>query len=83
MHTKLIESPRYQALLRFGRGVDTTRIRGSGFEHRYTTAGAVDSFIRAVHLRRSVGRAPASYTYEHEVEQFFRRSPSAIRAVEN
>jgi UDP-glucose 4-epimerase len=75
--------PELQSLLRFGRGVDTSRIAATGFEHRYTTAGAVDSFIRAVRLRRSVGRAPASYTYEHEVEQFFRRSPSAIRPVES
>jgi UDP-glucose 4-epimerase len=84
IRAKLIEfPPEIQALLRFGRGVDTTRIAQTGFEHRYTTAGAVESFIRAVRLRRSVGRPPASYTYEHEVEQFFRRSPSAIRAVEN
>jgi UDP-glucose 4-epimerase len=84
VRAKLIEfPPEIQALLRFGRGVDTTRIRETGFAHRYTTAGAVENFIQAVRLRRSVGRAPASYTYEHEVEQFFRRSPLAIRPVEN
>ncbi|MGO9341507.1 MAG: NAD-dependent epimerase/dehydratase family protein [Acidimicrobiales bacterium] len=81
---RLIEfPPELEPLLRFGRGVDTTRIASTGFEHRYTTAGAVDSFIRAMRLRRGAGRAPASYTYEHEVEQFFRRSPSAVRPADN
>ena len=81
---KLIQfPPELEPLMRFGRGVDTSRIAATGFEHRYTTAGAVDSFIRATRLRRSAGRAPASYTYEHEVEQFFRRSPAAVRPLDN
>jgi UDP-glucose 4-epimerase len=75
--------PELEALLRFGRGVDTSRIAATGFEHRYTTPGAVNNFIRAVRLRRSAGRAPASYTYEHEVEQFFRRSRSTVRPADN
>ncbi len=81
---RLIEfPPELESLLRFGRGVDTSRIASTGFEHRYTTPGAVNNFIRAVRLRRSAGRAPASYTYEHEVEQFFRRSPSTVRPADN
>jgi UDP-glucose 4-epimerase len=80
---KLIEfPPELESLMRFGRGVDTTRIAATGFEHRYSTPGTVDSFIRATRLRRSAGRAPASYTYEHEVEQFFRRSHAAVRPAD-
>jgi UDP-glucose 4-epimerase len=76
---KLIEfPPELELLLRFGRGVDTSRIAATGFEHRYTTAGAVESFVRALRLRRTIGEARPSYTYEHEVEQFFRRSPSVF-----
>jgi UDP-glucose 4-epimerase len=57
-------------LLRYGRGVDTRRFS--------TSAGAVRKFIRAVRLRRQSGRQPQSYTYEHDVEQFFRHSPSIV-----
>jgi UDP-glucose 4-epimerase len=70
--------PELEGLLRFGRGVDTTRITKTGFNCRYTTAGAVDSFIRAVRLRRSVGKAPPSYTYEQDIEQYLRHSPQVV-----
>src|SRR5580693_7282884 len=63
-------------LLRYGRGVDTRRLAATGFEYQATSAGAVQSFIRALRLRRSAGNTPAAYTYEHDVEQFFRHSPS-------
>ncbi len=36
------------------------------------------TFIRALRLRRQSGREPVSYTYEHDVEQFFRHSPSVL-----
>jgi UDP-glucose 4-epimerase len=72
--------PELESLLRYGRGVDTTRIGKTGFSCRYTTAGAVESFIRAVRLRRSVGDAPPSYTYSQDVEQFFRHSPAVVRS---
>jgi len=71
--------PELESLLRFGRGVDTSRLTKTGFNCRYTTAGAVDSYIRAVRLRRSIGKAPPSYTYEQDIEQFFRHSPSITR----
>ncbi len=63
-------------LLRYGRGVDTRRFAATGFTYNATSAGAVRSFIRALRLRRQSGREPTSYTYEHDVEQFFRHSPS-------
>jgi UDP-glucose 4-epimerase len=70
--------PELGDLLRYGRGVDTARLTKTGFNCRYTTAGAVDSFIRALRLRRSVGKPPASYTYEQDIEQFFRNSSAVV-----
>jgi hypothetical protein len=55
------------------------RLTDAGFDYRYTSAGAVESFVHAVRLRRSTGHRPAAYTYEHDVEQFFRHSPSAVQ----
>jgi UDP-glucose 4-epimerase len=66
------------SLLRFGRGVDTASLEGTGFTFRYTTAGVVDSFVRSLRLRRSTALAAAPYTYHHDVEQFFRRSPAVV-----
>ncbi|MFZ0666870.1 MAG: NAD-dependent epimerase/dehydratase family protein [Acidimicrobiales bacterium] len=84
MRMGLIEfPPELESLLKFGRGVDTSRIKATGFENRYTTSGVVESFMRAVRLRRAVGQARPTYTYEHEVEQFFRRSPSVVAHVDN
>ena len=67
-------------LLRYGRGVDTRRFAATGFAYHATSAGAVRSFIRALRLRRQSGRTPLSYTYEHDIEQFFRHSPSVVSA---
>jgi UDP-glucose 4-epimerase len=69
-------------LLRYGRGVDTRRFAATGFNYNATSAGAVRKFIRAVRLRRQSGRQPRSYTYEHDVEQFFRHSPSVVGSSE-
>ncbi len=71
--------PELEDLLRYGRGVDTTRIERTGFSCRYSTPGAVASFIGALRLRRSVGTTPPAYTYEQDVEQFFRHSPAVVR----
>ena len=64
--------PELESLLRYGRGVDTTRLGKAGFSCRYTTAGAVDSFIRAVRLRRSVG--DESTRGDDDVASLVRRS---------
>jgi UDP-glucose 4-epimerase len=75
--SRLFDLPReLEDLLRYGRGVDTRRLAATGFEYQATSAGAVQSFIKALRLRRSAGNKPTSYTYEHDVEQFFRHSPS-------
>jgi UDP-glucose 4-epimerase len=70
--------PELDDLLRYGRGVDTRRFASTGFTYTSTSAGAVRKFIRAERLRRQSGRTPASYTYEHDVELFFRHSPSIV-----
>jgi UDP-glucose 4-epimerase len=74
--------PDMEALLRYGRGVDTSGLEGAGFHYHYTSAGAVESFARSLRLGRGAGRPPTSYTYEHDVEQFFRHSPSVVRSVD-
>ncbi|MBV8463232.1 MAG: NAD-dependent epimerase/dehydratase family protein [Acidimicrobiales bacterium] len=75
--------PEMEGLARYGRGVDTSRFLTTGFEYRYTSAGAVRSFARANNLRRALGRTEPEYRYEREVEQFFRHSPSvAVRGTE-
>jgi UDP-glucose 4-epimerase len=68
-------------LLRYGRGVDNNRLKNAGFEYRYTSAGAIRNFVRAVRLQRTVG-GPAVYRYEQDVEQFFRHSPAIVREAE-
>jgi UDP-glucose 4-epimerase len=74
--------PEMEGLIRFGRGVDTSRLVRAGFEYRYTSAGAVESFARANNLRRSTGSAGEAYRYEQDVEQFFRHSPAVVRGVD-
>ena len=66
-------------LLRYGRGVDGSRLRRAGFEYRYTTSGAVESFRRAHRVRKVVGPAQPTYRYERDVEAFFRHSPAVVR----
>jgi UDP-glucose 4-epimerase len=70
------------ALLRYGRGVDNRRLQRAGFRYRYTSAGTVEAFAESVRLRNTVGASPA-YTYERDVEQFFRHSPSVVRSVDS
>jgi UDP-glucose 4-epimerase len=74
--------PELAALLRYGRGMDTRRLVDQGFRYRYTSAGAVESFVEAKRLRRGTGHRPESYVYERDVEQFFQHSPTVIRSLE-
>jgi UDP-glucose 4-epimerase len=68
--------PELSDLLRYGRGVDTRRLAATGFTYGATSAGAVRCFIGELRLRRATGESPTSYTYEYDVEQFFRHSPA-------
>jgi UDP-glucose 4-epimerase len=71
--------PETLALLRYGRGVDNRRLKQAGFNYRFTSAGAVESYAQARRLRNTVGDSHPAYKYEREVENFFRRSPSVVR----
>jgi UDP-glucose 4-epimerase len=71
--------PETLALLRYGRGVDNRRLKHRGFNYRYTSAGAVESYAKASRLRRTVGESRPAYKYERDVENFFRRSPAVVR----
>ena len=71
--------PELLDLLRYGRGVDNRRLKQAGFQYRYTTAGAVESFAEASRLRRTVGDSRPAYRYQRDVESFFRHSPAVVR----
>jgi UDP-glucose 4-epimerase len=71
--------PEVLDLLRYGRGVDNRRLKRAGFSYNYTTAGAVESFVQASRLRRTVGNSRPEYHYERDVENFFRHSPAVVR----
>ena len=66
-------------LLRYGRGVDNRRLKRAGFRYRHPSAGAVESFVRASRLRKTVGNSRPDYHYERDVENFFRHSPAVVR----
>jgi UDP-glucose 4-epimerase len=71
--------PELLDLLRYGRGIDNRRLKEAGFRYNYTSAGAVKAFIEAVRLRDTIGSTEPTYTYERDVEQFFRHSPAVVR----
>jgi UDP-glucose 4-epimerase len=71
--------PELLDLLRFGRGIDNSRFKRAGFRYKYSTVGTIDSFARGLRLKRAVGERNPAYTYEREVEDFFRHSPAVVR----
>ena len=73
--------PELIQVLKFGRGLDNSRLKEAGFRYRYTTAGAVEAFMEAVRLRRTIGTKDTGYRYEDDVEQFFRHSPAVHRGT--
>jgi UDP-glucose 4-epimerase len=70
--------PELADLLRYGRGVDNRRLCQAGFTYRHDSAGAVEQFVRARRLKRGAGRPATRYTYESDVEAFFRHSPAVV-----
>ncbi|MGH9243734.1 MAG: NAD-dependent epimerase/dehydratase family protein [Acidimicrobiales bacterium] len=71
--------PELLALLRFGRGVDNRRLKEAGFRYTFTSTGTVEAFAEGMRLRRTVGETHPTYTYERDVEAFFRHSPAVVR----
>ena len=74
-------APELVELLKFGRGIDNQAFKEAGFRYQYTSAGAVEAFVQAMRLRRTVGTKEIDYRYEEDVEQFFRHSPAVQRDV--
>lgn len=72
-------APELIDLLRYGRGIDNRAFKAAGFEYEYTTAGALEAFVQALRLQRTVGSKEIDYRYEDDVEQFFRHSPAVRR----
>jgi UDP-glucose 4-epimerase len=71
--------PELLSLLRYGRAVDNSRYKAAGFEYRHTSVGTVEAFARRLRLESTVGRVAPEYTYESDVETFFRHSPAVVR----
>ncbi|MHB1486865.1 MAG: NAD-dependent epimerase/dehydratase family protein [Acidimicrobiales bacterium] len=74
--------PELLSLLRYGRGMDNTKLKAAGFEYNYTSAGAVQRFVQANRLRAGAGKSPPAYHFESDVENFFRHSPAVVRRHE-
>lgn len=80
VRAKLLDlPPELEDLLRFGRGLDTTALTGLGFQCEATSAEAVESFARAMRLKRTVGNHLPRYQYDADVEAFFKHSPAVVR----
>ena len=71
--------PEVLSLLRYGRGVDNSPFKRTGFHYRFSTAGTVDAFARSLRLERTVGDSHPAYKFERDVETFFRHSPAVVR----
>jgi UDP-glucose 4-epimerase len=62
--------------LRYGRGLDNRRLKGTGYSYRYSTREAVIKFGEHLRLRSVLRGVQEPYRYEKEVEDFLRFSPS-------
>ena len=71
--------PEVVNLIRYGRAVDTSAFKRSGFHYEHTTAGAVEDLAEALRLRSTVGTSTPEYQYERDVEAFFRHSSAVVR----
>lgn len=74
--------PELLDLLRYGRGIDNRKLKSTGFRYNSTSAGAVESYARSRRLRRAIGNSRPSYTYQRDVENFFRRSPAVVHQTQ-
>ena len=61
--------------LRYGRGLDNRLLKAAGFEYAYTSRETVLKLAEHQRLHPVLGEAESGYRYEHEVEEFLRRSP--------
>ena len=67
--------------LRLGRGLDNRKLKATGYRYRFTTRETVLKLREHQRLEPLLrGDSASGYRYEHEVEEFLRRSPSVRRA---
>jgi UDP-glucose 4-epimerase len=68
--------------LRYGRGLDNRRLKASGYRYRYTTREALIKLRADQRLRPLLGRGAGGedYTYDPDLEEFLRWSPTVRRA---
>ncbi|MGH9171419.1 MAG: NAD-dependent epimerase/dehydratase family protein [Acidimicrobiales bacterium] len=80
LRLRLLDLPaELDTLLRYGRGIDTSRLKATGFEFSTSSAGAVERYAQTTRLRRVLGDEVESYKYEADVEAFFKHSPAILR----
>jgi UDP-glucose 4-epimerase len=72
----LLLPPELVPLLRYGRGLDTTRMERTGFVYRFTSVEATHAFARTLHLRKGAGKPQDHYRYQADVEHFLRHANS-------
>jgi UDP-glucose 4-epimerase len=65
--------------LRFGRGVDNRLFKSTGFDYGYTTRETIIKLSEHLRLAPVMRGTEQEYTYEREVEEFLRWSPSVRR----
>ena len=68
------------AQMKFGRALDNSKLKSTGFGYRFTTVEAVQAFGDHLRLNPVLKRSQGEYTYEREVEEFLRWSPNVRRA---
>jgi len=68
-----------ESLLRYGRGIDTARLKATGFEFSTSSAGAVERHAEMARLERALGGESPAYRYDADVEAFFKHSPAVVR----
>ena len=61
--------------LRFGRGLDNSKLKATGFGYRYTSREAVIKLAEHLRLQPILRGAQERFTYERGVEDFLRWSP--------
>ncbi len=71
-------TPELMDLMKYGRGINNTKIKQTGFSYKYTTSAAVAKFCKLNQLRINLGRAKPEYKYQKEIESFFKHSPAVI-----
>src|SRR4051794_16080950 len=73
-------TPEMLAQLRFGRAIDNRRLKATGYRYHFTTR---ETLLRLREHQRLAplmrARGSDGYRYEHQVEEFLRRSPSVVR----